>query len=43
MSELVVPLLDRIESSTGHERDAAIVETVELLRSIDMGVFHPPH
>ncbi len=37
----VLPLFDRIEAPRGAQRDGAIVELVERLRSIDMSVFFP--
>ena len=36
-----LPLFDRIERSTGLERDDAITRLVERLRAIDMSVFAP--
>jgi len=36
-----LPSFDRIETSTGQERDDAIVDLVERLRAIDVSVFFP--
>ncbi len=37
----VLPLFERIEASTGRDRDDAIVELVERLRAVDRSVFFP--